>query len=272
MAKDWRFGALTVCLFATGCFSYPQYGPPGTYAPPHSAMVPQPYGTAQVPSGTVWVPANPAGASTVTAPEPARAAAPTTFEDDHELPADKAVPKPSDPGNSQEESQPFGKNDDAKLDRPAVTISQRARSRPTAQPEVRVAADSEEPELADDDEPKLPRSNIQSAEFRTRVQSAVVTPASATEDQYGYDAEGYAWLQGVIEFDSKRKVWHLTYSLAPDDSDQFGGEVTLKNPEDFKYLRSGQVVSVEGQFDPDQRDRLGKPVYEVTRIVPAASR
>jgi N-acetylneuraminic acid mutarotase len=87
------------------------------------------------------------------------------------------------------------------------------------------------------------------------------------KDQFGYDAEKYSWLKGVIEFNPKRQVWHLTYSQAPDDNDPCGGEVTLKNTAHFKYLRSGEIVRVEGQFDEQQVDQLGKPVYEVVRMI-----
>ncbi len=282
MGKDRQLGLLgMVCLFATGCFSYGPYGHPGTFAPPNTAMAPQPYGTAQVPPGAVWIPASPTGANTLTAPNPVRNSAPTTFEGDHEPAAGKSVPEPTDPGNAQPSgsTEPFGLNDDAKLERTGVKISQRSRPRPLVDEEFANAPNSLDPELADpdmtlivDDEPQLPRSNVSSAEFRTRVRANAVTPVSATADKFGYDSEGYSWLQGVIEFDSKYKVWHLTYSQSPDDNDQFGGEVTLKNPQHFKTLRSGQAVSVEGQFDPNQRDRLGKPVYEVTEIVPAGMR
>jgi hypothetical protein len=48
--------------------------------------------------------------------------------------------------------------------------------------------------------------------------------------------------------------------------------VTLKNTAHFKYLRSGEAVRVEGEFDPQQVDRLGKPVYEVVRLIRDAKR
>lgn len=283
MGKDRQLGLLwIVCLFASGCFSYGPYGHPGTFAPPHTAMVPQPYGAAQVPSGAVWVPSSPAGASSVIAPAPVRNSSPTTFEDgDHESNGSKTVPQPSDPGKAQpqEATEPFGINDDTKLERNDVKSSQRSRPRPLVDEAFANSPQTDAPELAEsemtlaaDDEPRLPRSRVSSAEFRTQVRSSVVTPAGATDDMFGYDAENYSWLRGVIEFDSKRKVWHLTYSHLPDDNDQFGGEVTLKNPEHFRFLRSGQAVSVEGEFDPAQRDRLGKPVYEATQIVPVGTR
>ena len=279
MGKDRQLGLLgTVCLFATGCFSYGPYGHPGTFAPPNTAMAPQPYGTVQVPPGAVWVPASPTGANTLSAPAPVRKTAPTSFENDHEPSTGKSVPEPAEPGKArpQETTEPFGLNDDAELERPSVKISQRARPRPLVDEEF---TDSSEPELAvpemslaTDDEPRLPRSSVRSAEFRTQISSNLITPASATVDRFGYDAEGYTWLKGIIEFDPKHKVWHLTYSQSPDDDDRFGGEVTLKNPQHFKSLRSGQAVSVVGEFDATQRDRLGKPVYDVSELVPTGKR
>ena len=284
MGKDRQFGLLgTLCLFATGCFSYGPYGHPGTFAPPHTAMAPQPYGTTQVPPGAVWVPSSPAGSTTLTAPDPVRKSSPTSFEDDHESSNGTAVPEPTDPNKTQstEESDSFGRSDGAKLERLGVKTTQRSRPRPLADEEFADTPASLEPELAeadqtfaDDPEPRRLRSSVRSAESQTKVRSNVVTPASATAttEKFGYDEEGYSWLRGTLEYDAKHKVWHLTYSESPDDNDQFGGEVTLKNPEHFRFLRSGQAVTIEGQFDPAQRDRLGKPVYEAAEIIPAGTR
>lgn len=283
MGKDRQLALLgTVCFFATGCFSYGPYGHPATFAPPNTAMAPQPYGSVQVPPGAVWVPASPSGAGSVNAPQPAQKPAPTTFGDDHEPAAGKAVPEPTEPGKAQppETTEPFGQNEDATLERRGVKTTQSPRPQPLGDEELELAgvATASEPELAEpemaiaEDEPRLPRTNVRSAEFQTQVRSNVVTPASATEDKYGYDSQNYTWLRGVLDFDPKHQVWHLTYSQSPDDSDQFGGEVTLKNPEHFQSLRSGQFVKVAGEFDPSQRDRLGKPLYEATEIVPAQKR
>ena len=284
MGTDCRLGLLgTVCLFATGCFSYGPYGHPGTFAPPHSAMVPQPYGTAQIPPDAVWIPASPVAANTLTAPNPIGKSAPTSFEDDHESSNEKPVPAPTEPGKAQpqEATQPFGLNDDAKLDRPGLKTSQRARPRPLIDESFTNTSATDELDSADSDstfstneEPVLPRSGVRSAEFRTQVRSNAVAPASATDivDEFGYDATDYSWLRGILEYDPKHKSWHLIYSESPDDTDRFGGEVTLKNPEHFRFLRNGQAVSIEGQFDTTQRDRLGKFVYEATEIVPAGSR
>lgn len=284
MGKDRRLGLLgTVCLFATGCFSYGPYGHPGTFAPPNTAMASPPYGVAQVPPGAVWVPSSPVGSSTLTAPTPVGKSAPTTFDEgDHEPDGGQSVPQPTDPGKAQpqEATEPLGIKNDAKRERSDAKTSQRARPRPLVDEEFANSLNAGEPEefaelnvtLAADDEPRLPKSRVTSAEFRTQIRSNAVTPAGAMNAEFGYDADNYSWLRGIIEFDAKRKVWHLIYSQSPDDNDQFGGEVTLKNPEHFRFLRSGQAVSVEGEFDPAQRDRLGKPVYEATQIVPVGTR
>lgn len=273
MGKDRRTGLLgLLCFCAAGCFNYGPYHHPSVYAPPHTAMGPQPYGAGQLPPGAVWVPASPAGSSALSAPEPARRSPPTSFDDDHELDAGTPVPDPADPGKSRpsETTEPFGLNDGADLERIGVKTSQRPRPRPLADESFADSALRAEPELAEPT-PEIAAdtgaSSVRSAEFVTQVHSNTATPASASKSRFGYDAEGYTWLQGVIEFDAKHNVWHLTYSQTPDDHDQFGGEVTLKNTAHFKYLRSGEAVRVEGRFDAEQRDRLGKPVYEVERLI-----
>ncbi len=270
MRKDRRLGLSgLLCLFVTGCFSSGPYGYQGAYAPPHTAMVSQPYHMVQTPSGAAWVPATPAASSTLSAPEPARKAAPTSFGDEDDLDSIKKVPTPTDLKKTPVPVvDPTGFDEDASIERPGVRTSQRTRPRPLNEEEFDNELDRAEPEMSlADDESEPATSNVRSANFNTQVRANNVLPASAVKDQFGYDAEGYSWLKGVIEFNPKLQVWHLTYSQNPDDNDQYGGEVTLKNTAHFKYLRSGEIVRVEGQFDPQQADRLGKPVYEVVRMI-----
>ncbi len=258
-----------MCLFATGCFSHGPYGHPGAYVPPSTAMVPQPYGTIPSQPGTVWVPASPTGSSNLSAPEPTRRAAPTSFGDDGELDSGKSVPTPTDLKKTPlPEVEASGFDEDASLERRGVRTSQRSRPAPPADEDFSSELEPAEPEMSlADDETELPKLGVRSANFNTQVRANNVVPASAVADKYGYDDESYTWLKGVIEFNPKLQVWHLTYSQNPDGSDQFGGEVTLKNTAHFKYLRSGEAVRVEGKFDSQQVDRLGKPVYEVVRMI-----
>ena len=277
------FVVMTTCLFAAGCFSYGPYGQPGPYGSvPHTAMGPQPM-IGGAPAGTVWIPATPnaaggagLGPATVTAPEPKRRS--TSEPVDHfEEPADgKVVP---DPPESSKENRPVVSPmsyDEETLVQPRNRKTSQ-RTKPQAADDEDIANSDREPRrLVLDSEPELAEqdgqenSGAQIAEFKTRVRADGVQPASAErtnggqEDKYGYDAEGYTWLRGVLEFDRKHQTWHLTYDRSPNDDDQFGGEVTFKHrPEFAKAFRSGQVVFVEGHFDESQQDRLGKPVYEV---------
>ncbi len=270
MHKDcWLGLSGLLCLFVTGCFSPGPYGYQGAYAPPHTAMVSQPYTMVQTPSGATWVPAAPSGSSTLSAPEPARKAAPTSFGDEDDSDSVKSVPTPTDLKKTPlPVVDPGSFDEDASIERRGVRTSQRTRPRPLNEEEFDNELDQTEPEMfLAEDESEPATSNVRSANFNTQVRANTVLPASAVKDQFGYDAEGYSWLKGVIEFNPKLQVWHLTYSQTPDDNDQYGGEVTLKNTAHFKYLRSGEIVRIEGQFDPQQADRLGKPVYEVARIV-----
>ena len=241
----WAVGSL--CLFTSGCFSYSPYGQPSPYGgPPQTVMGPQPLGSGVTP-GAAWVPASPGVApSGVTAPEPARRAN-SGAKDVFEEPADgKAVPDPIEPGKAKPEegTEPFGFNDDR-------------------EPELAhtVAGDS-----------IATNSIVQTAEFTTQVRSDGVKPVSAQNEQFGHDAEGFTWLKGIAEFDRADQSWHLLYSPTPDEADPYGGEVTFKNTPHFKMLRSRETIRVEGRFDPNQRDRLGKPVYEVKRLIRAAPR
>lgn len=223
------------------------------------------------PSGAAWVPASPALSNTLSAPEPARKSPPTSFSDEEDADPGKAVPAPNDLKKpSLPQVAPMNLDEDASLERRGVRTSQRTRPRPLIEEEFDGEPQPAEPErLLVGDESELPKSNVQSANFNTQVRANTVLPASAVnhQNQFGYDAEGYSWLKGVIEFNPKLQVWHLTYSQTPDDNDQYGGEVTLKNTAHFKYLRSGEIVRVEGQFDGQQVDQLGKPVYEVVRLI-----
>ncbi len=272
MRMDRLCGAVgTFCLFAAGCFSYGPYGQPGPYGTvSHTAMGPQPM-IGGAPAGTVWVPATPStpgkvtlGPAAVTAPEPVRRQNSAT-KDLFEEPANsKPVPEPVDPGkDNRPVVEPMGYDEETQVRPRGTRTSQR--TRPQRVVDEDVVNSDREPELAEPED-----SGLQTAEFKTRVRADGIQAVSAErtnadkEDKYGYDAEGYTWLKGIVEFDRKNQTWHLTYDRSPDDTDQFGGEVTFKHrPEFVKAFRSGQVIIVEGHFDESQQDRLGKPVYEV---------
>jgi hypothetical protein len=280
-----RFGVLgCLCLSVTGCFSYGYYPPPHAYLPPQAALLPRDAGTVHMAPGDVWVPSSPTG---VVAPAPAKIAPDPAHADDSETATPTAepssgrnVPEPIDAGKPATETpvDAFGYEDDTQRLPQRARVGQLPRPRPLVEEDALTASNRterllEEPEWADSTSERLNSdSHLRTAEFSTQVRSAGVTPTAGKADRYGYDPENYSWLKGIVEYDAKQQVWHLTYSLAPDETDQFGGEVTLKNTAHFQYLRSGEPVRVEGNFDPAQRDRLGKPVYEVVRMIRDAKR
>lgn len=270
----------TFWLFAAGCFSYGPYGQPGPYGTvPHTAMGPQPM-IGGAPAGTVWIPATPSapgkatlGPASVTAPEPVRRPTSETKDLFEEPSNGKAVPDPVDPSkDNRPVVEPTGYDEEVQVQPRGARTSQRSKPRQIGGEDV-ANSDREPQPLALDSEPELAdqdNSSLQTAEFKTRVRAEGIQPTSAertAEDNFGYDAKGYTWLKGVVEFDRENQSWHLTYDRSPADTDQFGGEVTFKNNYDFKKLiRSGQTILVKGRFDPDQEDRLGKPVYAVESL------
>ena len=263
-----------LCLCTAGCFSYAPYGQPGPYGGvPHTAMGPQPL-VGGAPPGTVWVPASPGkptlGQSGVLAPEPARRANSSTPDAFAEPSDGKSVPDPVEPGKAKptEITEPFGLNEETVVPRRGALISQRSRTQRDEDTELELTPVAEE-------DVNTANLTVQTAEFSTQVGSQNIQPVSSQSvspqaDKFGYDTEGYTWLKGIAEFDRADQTWHLTYSTSPDKTDQYGGEVTFKNTAHFKTLRHREAVRVEGQFDPEQRDRLGKPVYEVKRLIRAA--
>ncbi len=255
--------AMSVCLFSTGCFSYgpAPYYQPGTYGTvPHTAMGPNRGVPMAGPPGAVWVPATPqpGPVAGTTIPQPARPRAPISADKFEDAATNKLVPEPADPGNrpsTKEETDSFGFDDGAELDRREPRIGRRTRA---ARPDdLQLSAAEETSRSANDGVPEV-TAGLQSAEFTTRV----LPDAVRRDERFGYDTENYSWLQGIVE-QGRNGTWHLVYSPTPDDADQFGGEVTLKRTAALNGIRHRAVIRVEGHFDSKERDRLGKPVYEV---------
>jgi hypothetical protein len=92
-------------------------------------------------------------------------------------------------------------------------------------------------------------------------------PAPKRPNPYGYDAVGYAWLRGVVDFDESQKAWVLIYNPAPSERDLYKGHITLIDNGELKKLQNNQVVLVEGQVDATLCDMAtGKPQYRVTKM------
>lgn len=90
--------------------------------------------------------------------------------------------------------------------------------------------------------------------------------ANAGADPYAYDRENYRWLRGTVEYDEQDGAWHIMYATMPDEADEFGGDIALKDDEKLALLKAGEVVLVEGEVDYDSRDSYGKPMYHVQHV------
>ena len=121
--------------------------------------------------------------------------------------------------------------------------------------------DFEEPDAESFQEPFRPASNT------------VSTP-TARPNPYDYDRENYTWLRGVVDYDTTHQTWHIIYNLRPDKDDRYGGSSTLSDSPQLSSLQPNDIVLVEGRFDANSRDNIGKPTYRidhVARLVPKAN-
>jgi hypothetical protein len=60
-------------------------------------------------------------------------------------------------------------------------------------------------------------------------------------------APDYTWVSGQVEYSRVRKEWRLRYSSV-DETDRFGGRLTLIENEHLNYLADGQYVRVQGHL------------------------
>ncbi len=75
-------------------------------------------------------------------------------------------------------------------------------------------------------------------------------------------AEDHSWLTGQVLYDAGTNTWRLHYASV-DDSDAYGGTVTLTGGDKLKALKDGQAVRVQGHLlDPDRRQP--ESPYEVS--------
>ncbi len=69
----------------------------------------------------------------------------------------------------------------------------------------------------------------------------------------------YRSLNGQVEFLSSRKEWRLRYASV-DETDPYGGRVTLIENEHVQYLSDGQYIEAQGRLlNPHESD--GRPAY-----------
>ncbi|HEV8062933.1 MAG TPA: hypothetical protein VGP68_23840 [Gemmataceae bacterium] len=82
-------------------------------------------------------------------------------------------------------------------------------------------------------------------------------------DRYGH-AQDYSWLCGEVQH--THKGWRLRYASV-DETDTYGGSVTLTDDGSLSQLKEGDIFVVEGRLqDPDSH--TSAPVYVVSDVKP----
>jgi hypothetical protein len=77
-------------------------------------------------------------------------------------------------------------------------------------------------------------------------------------------AEDYSWLQGQVEYSRMSKSWRLRYASV-DETDRFGGSVTLTGDTVLDSLKDGEYVRIRGYLpNPDARGIA--PTYRVEAV------
>jgi hypothetical protein len=75
-------------------------------------------------------------------------------------------------------------------------------------------------------------------------------------------APDYAWVSGQVEYSRVRKEWRLRYASV-DETDRFGGRVTLIENEHLNYLADGQYVRVQGHLVNPNDPPGGSAYYRI---------
>ena len=292
---------LLLCVLA-GCQSYAPYGPgymnggyavAPTYAPTYGSapvgrtyLQPQPMYTtpggrqAPLPSAPLYTPRNapvpsgmqpipsgqngyqPSAAVPKTVPQPVEAGPARMNGDEAPLPS---IGLP--PGGSSNSS-PLGADpgdDAAEFAKPVGALPVDEELKSTALPEDPSATIRKKLGPATFKGPtSLPGGKAKGASF----ESSTADPPQL--NPYGFDRKAYTWLRGTLDYDQTDKKWHITYSTLnsePGERDSYGGALTLSPDNRLEEYLSSDVVLVEGSIDASQRDRFGKPMYRLNKIV-----
>ncbi len=230
-------------LFLSGC--YAPYGgyPPGAYGPQGGA----PMQYQGVPQSSYVMPGDSLGS-------PASAGAPSTFAPGGNLQAPDPTARGASAGSRS--PVPLPRDPDPSAAKPAGQQTSQS-GIPSGPPEVSLGAPAE----LDFQSP------IVLAGAEDQPLGGVVTAATQSSTGGSFDHDpNYNWFQGRLEYVPSDQAWHLTYDDAPTTADQLGGDISLSSDVKLDPELSGTIVRVSGRFDDVKLDRLGKPVFRVSRI------
>lgn len=241
-------------LCACGCFG-PMYNPNGPWGAPGYSQYNYPMngypGSIQtLTPGPQYVPGNSVTPGSGVQPTPTYGggnAAPYNGE------TSPTVPNPSDPNS------PYFPSSNEQFNRPRSGAS--APSLDDAPPFSSVGGAPGGDQLS--------AAALQGPALRPAGLSRAAQPpaSAATPGQYGHDAAGYAWLEGVVSYDAADQTWNIVYNLNPDATDEYAGHFTLGDTPLSRTFREGERVRLEGRVDQTSADRRGKPTYLPERVI-----
>jgi hypothetical protein len=118
-----------------------------------------------------------------------------------------------------------------------------------------------------DENPPTPIQQVSSVDDHSDGDAAATTIVSSPDapNPYSYDRDKYSWLRGVVEFNPEDKAWHIMYSANPDETDKYGGDISLIDDPQLAGFQDQDVVLLTGHVDPQSTDGLGKPRYRIER-------
>lgn len=245
-----RLLAGTALCVSAGCYSMPPYGQqpygsrPGMYGPaPGQPVFTTP--TLTVPPSSYVAPGESIAPPSMAQP----AAVPTApAADSPASEGSSVVPKPRDPAGAK--AVPAGQT--SQVGRGTFSLPA------SAQAELEAAEHSAPtPVRTAQTQPRVGQKPLD------RGEQHVV--AVSHQDSSVFDHDGkHQWFQGVVEYDADEKTWHLLYDPRPKETDQLGGDITLSGRIPFTAQDEQKVFRVFGEFDRNQLDRLGEPVYQVS--------
>ena len=211
--------------------------------------------------------ATPCPCSSAAVPTPAAPATPAAPM--HELPAPSdstALQPPSSPyGESMrgmvriESPDPSWHNDHPEHSTPINSTSQRHDQQAKGFAAETAAAERELKPITESAS-TIPANGPSATPPRRRVFADITAhPAFA-------HAPDYSWLVGQLAYSHTRRTWSVRYASV-DETDRYGGSVTLDSGTNLQQLQEGMLVRVQGRLlDPDTTTPA--PRYRVERIEP----
>jgi hypothetical protein len=118
-----------------------------------------------------------------------------------------------------------------------------------------LATTSPAPQQAVAEQPPPPATVVPPATNNTALSRGEPPPprksfADVTAQPFFSHAADYSWLQGQVEYSHFGNSWRLRYASV-DESDSYGGSVTLLDNNLLQNLKDGQYVRVQGHLASD---------------------